>query len=142
MAAFHGKTGSVTFNTAEVLNLISWSIEATAEISDASYMTSSAVSASTHWKDFKTGFLTWTATATGYYDSTSDFDPDLATDMKDEDGATLVLLAGLQADSVRKYSGTAFVTGISVNADSGSTETITYTFQGSGALTVAASDAT
>ena len=142
MAAFHGKTGSVTFSGGEILNLTDWSIEATAEVSDASYMTSTAPSASTHWRDFKTGFLNWTATATGYYDSVGDFDPDIAADMKDEDGAELILHAGLAADSVRKYTGTAYVIGISVNADSGSTETVTYSFQGSGALTVGATDAT
>ncbi len=141
MAAFHGKQGSVTFAGANnILNLTSWLIDATAEVSESTFLDASTVTASTHWKSYKTGFLTWTATATGKFDETGGLDPDLATDLKDADGAALVLYEGLGADSVRKYTGNAFVTGISISV-SNDVETVTYTFQGSGALAIATSDA-
>lgn len=141
MAAFHGKQGSITFATVAILNVTDWSLDCTAEVSEASFMTAATVTASTHWKDYVTGFLTWTATVTGRLDETGGLDPDLTTDFRDVDGAALVLKEGLAADSVRMYTGNAFVTGISVNTDSNDTEAVTYTFQGSGVLTVAQSNA-
>lgn len=140
MAAFHGKQGSATFNADPVLNVTSWSIDATAEVSEDTILDASTVTASTHWKSYKTGFLTWTATVSGKFDETGELDPDLSIDLKDPDGAVLVLSEGLGADSVRMYTGTAFVTGISLGVTN-DVETVTYTFQGSGALVIATSDA-
>lgn len=141
MAAFHGKQGNVTFNTSDVLNITSWSIDATAEISEATFLAAETVTASTHWKDYNAGFLTWTATVTGWFDETGGLDPDLATDLKDADGAVLVCYEGLGADTVRMYTGTAFVTGISISEGTTDNISVTYTFQGSGALVIAQSDA-
>ena len=137
MAAFHGKAGKVTFNTVTTSNVLSWSISAACDVADGSAMDPTAVLASTHWKDYLPGFMSWTATVTCDLDD-SGLDPDLDTDLTDEDGAALVLYTTLTGAGGRKYSGTAIVTGISGGTDKDDVAKVTYTFQGSGALSVAA----
>lgn len=139
MAVFHGKQGRVAFAAAAASSVLSWTINATAEVADATAMSAVVVAAATHWKDFITGFLNWTATVECYLDD-GGLDPDLTTDLTDDDGAALVLYEGLQAQGVRKYSGTGILTGISPAVDKDGVITVTYTFQGSGTLSVGASD--
>jgi hypothetical protein len=139
MAAFHGKSGKVTFAAGAVANLTGWTLDATAEVADGTVMTASACTSSTHWRDYAIGFKQWTATCEANLDD-GGIDPDLATDLVDADGAALILYEGMQASSVRKYSGTAFLTGVSVSVDKDDVEKVTYSFQGSDTLSVAASD--
>ncbi len=150
MAAFSGKQGSVEFNNAvtPIANVLSWTIDATADVADATVMSAVAYTAATHWKDFEIGFKDWTGTVECLLDD-SGLDPDLDTDFaQDTNGLTLTLFAGMistdqqEGATVRKYEGNALITGISVNVDKNDVVKVTYTFQGSGALSVAASDAT
>jgi hypothetical protein len=137
MAAVHGKQGSVTFATVAMTSVLSWSIDASCGTADASIMDSSAVTAATHWKDHVAGFKRWTATVECLLDD-GGVDPDLTTDFGDVDGAALVLFTERTGGGGRKYSGTAFVTGIAPSADKDDIEKVTYTFQGSSTLSVAA----
>lgn len=139
MAAFHGKQGRVTFAAGAVSSVLSWSIDATCSIADGTAMSAVDLTAATHWKDHLTGFLNWTATVECNLDD-SGLDPDLAADFFDTNGASLILYEGISDLSVRKYSGTAFVTGISPSIDKDDVAKVTYTFQGSGTLSVGASD--
>ena len=147
MAAFHGKQGKVTFATTATANVISWSIDATADVAEATIMSSVALTAATHWKDYIAGFLDWTATIEAYVDS-GGLDPDLATDFWDENGIAMVLYSGMiaidqqEGEQTRKYSGNGIISDISVSTDKNEIATVTYTVQGSGTLSVAASDAT
>lgn len=139
MAAFHGKAGRVTFAASASSNVLSWSIDATCDIAESSPMSAVVVAASTHWKDYVAGFKDWTATVECDCDD-GGLDPDLAVDFIDDDGVALVLYEGLQASSVRMWSGTGIVTGISPSLDKNDVAKVTYTVQGSGTLSCAASD--
>jgi hypothetical protein len=180
MAAFHGKSGSVTFNAVRVEQVINWSIEATCDTAEGTFMaavdapawvddattyeesdlvsnggvvyrcvldhTSTAATdepgAGTawqlkwtvaDWKLYALGIKRWTATVTTVLDIEG-YDPDLATDLKDDNGAVLTLKTGLAA-GVTNYTGTAIVTGINTAVDINDVTTVTYEFIGSGSLT-------
>ena len=139
MAAYQGKQGKVTFAGGAVSNVLLWSISATADVTESSIMNAVAVTAATHWKDYAIGYLDWTATIECDLDS-GGLDPDLAVDFIDDDGVAIVLYEGMQAEGVRKYSGNGIVTGISPSIDKDDIAKVTYTVQGSGTLSVAASD--
>jgi len=131
MAAFHGKGGSVTFDSDSVDNVLNWSIDATADISEATDMSVST------WKEYLSGIKRWTATVECNIEDTGpDPDVDNVSDLTDNDGAALVLNTGLSGSGqIDYYSGTAIVTGVSPTVNRGDTETIVYTFQGIGTLT-------
>lgn len=132
MAAFHGKLGSVTFSGDAILNVTSWSINATAKVSE-----STAMNADDGAKTYLAGYLNWTATVEGILEDTETpgGDPDPTTDIADSDGAALVLYGSTAGGELaKKYSGTAIVTSISYRIDKNDVEKITYSFQGSGEL--------
>ncbi|KKN71427.1 hypothetical protein LCGC14_0421490 [marine sediment metagenome] len=137
MAAFHGKQGKVTFAGGAVSNVLSWSVEVTADVAESSVMSSVAVSASTHWKEYLAGFFDWTATIECDLDN-SGLDPDLDVDFIDDDGVEVILYQGTNPMGARKYTGNGIVTGISPSVDLNDIIKVTYTVQGSGALVEAA----
>lgn len=137
MAAFHGKQGKVTFAGGATSSVLSWSIEATCDVADGSIMNNTAVLASTHWKDYVAGYNSWTATVECDLDS-GGLDPDLTTDFIDDDGLAVVLHQSITGGSTRKYSGNGIVTGISPSTDKDDVAKVTYTVQGTGALSVGA----
>jgi hypothetical protein len=139
MAAYHGKQGYVTFATSAVSNILAWSLDATCDTVESSVMSSVTVTSATHWKDHLPGYKTWTATVECDLDD-GGLDPDLEVDGMDRDGVALVLYEGPAANSVRMYSGTAIITSVSPSLDKEGVATCTYTVQGSGTLTPAASD--
>jgi hypothetical protein len=140
MAAFHGKAGRVSWDGTATSNVLSWSIEATCDVADATAMSAVAVAAATHWKDYEIGFNSWTATVECNLDD-GGLDPDVGADLV-INGATLILYEGITAQSVRKYTGVGIITGVSPSIDKDDIAKCTYTFQGHGALAVAASDYT
>ena len=148
MSAIHGKQGKVTFAGGAVSNVTSFTIDATADVIDTTVMSSVAYTSATHWKDYTASFKDWTATVECLADS-GGLDPDLDTDFaQDADGIALVLYTGMvntdQAEGVqaRKYSGNAIITSVATALDKDDVAKITYSVQGSGTLSVAASDAT
>lgn len=136
MAAFHGKQGKVTFAGGAVSNVLSWSIECTADVAESSVMNSAAVAAATHWKEYLAGFLDWTATIECDLDD-GGLDPDLDVDFIDEDGVAVILYTGFTGESGRKYSGNGIITGISPSVDLNDIAKVTYAVQGSGTLSEA-----
>ena len=138
-AAFHGKGGYVTFATAAVANILKWSLEATCDTVESSVMSSVTVTSATHWKDHLAGFKSWTASVECHVEDTG-LDPDIAVDGIDRDGLALVLYCGTSAAGDRMYSGSAIITGISTSLDKEGLATCTYTVQGTGTLTPAASN--
>lgn len=134
----HGKQGQVLFATNAVSNVLSWSINATADVIESSVMDFSAVAAGTHWKEYLPGFLDWTAVIECDLDD-GGLDPDLDTDFaQDTNGIAVVLYATTVAVGGRKYTGNGMVTSISPSADKDGIIKVTYTVQGSGALVEAA----
>ncbi len=127
MTAFHGKGGTATFSGDAVANIITWTAEATAKTTEATSMQET-------WETHLANFKNWTATIVCNLEHDGP-DPDITTDMNDEDGAALILLTGLSGGSeVDYYNGTAIVTGLSISIDKNDVAKVTYTMQGSGAL--------
>ena len=139
--AIHGKAGRVEFNTGAIASVVSWSINATCGTTDATAMSSVALTAATHWKTALVGFKNWTATVECLFDD-GGLDPDLTTDIADADGAALVLYTSIAATAGRMYTGNAIVTNISPTADAHGNITVTYSFQGSDSLADAESNYT
>jgi len=138
MAILHGKQGNISFAGGDVANVTAWSVEVTCDVAESTIMDDSLVAATTHWKEYKAGFLDWTATIESDFNSTG-LDPDLATDFStDPDGIAVVLESTTAATGGRKYTGNGMVIGISVTADKNDIIKVTYAVQGSGALVEAA----
>ncbi len=123
MAAFHGKRGLATF-TSLTFEMTSFTVDATADVADASVMNAAAVTAATHWKDSVAGFKDWTATCECLEPAAGGGIAALGTE------ATLTLdsTAGLS------YAGTAICTGFSPSVDKDDAGRLTLTFQGTGQL--------
>ncbi len=126
---FIGDNGSVAFGAGAgtaVANVISWTLTATCEVSDGTVMSNT-------YKDYNSGFKSWTAEVECHFGGT--FDPDIATDLADSNGATLDLRCGAVDSSFREYTGTAIVTAIAPSVSKDDTVSVTYSFQGTGSLT-------
>ena len=138
MPILHGKQGNISFAGGDVAQVTAWSAAVTCDVAESTIMDDSAVAATTHWKEYKAGFLDWTATIESDFNSTG-LDPDLSTDFAvDADGIAVILESTTAATGGRKYTGNGMVTGISVTADKNDIIKVTYTVQGSGALVEAA----
>lgn len=126
MAAFHGKRGTASF-TSLTFEMLSFTIDATADTAECTVMDSSAVAAAKHWKDYVIGFKDWTATVEVLEPAAGVGIAALGTE------ATLTLdgTVGLA------YSGTAICTGVSPAVDAHDTGKCTLTFQGVDQLSAA-----
>ena len=118
MAVFHGKGGSATFSGIDSILLLSWSIDTSADVAEATDMGDT-------WKSYQAGFKDWTATLECNKDST-----DVGIDAL---GTTDTLT--ITATSGKTYSGSAICTGYSPSASKDDIAKLTITFQGTGTLT-------
>jgi len=118
MTAFHGKGGSITFSGL-TFELLSWTIDATADMAEATDMGDT-------WKTYLAGFKDWTATCECVLPA-GGFVGTLATTLGSTE--TLTVTSG-----GKNYSGTVFCTGMSPSADKDDIGKVTFTFQGSGTL--------
>ncbi len=122
MATYHGKAGSAKFNSLALEMVTDWSIDITGDVAEGTAM-SDAV------KTYLAGFVDWTATVTCRLDTTAGvldthFDGSIQTLDIEATGST------------ETFSGSAIMTGINPSADKDDVAMVTYTFQGSGALTL------
>jgi len=121
MAAMHGKGGTGVFSGL-TFELLSWSIDGTADIAEATDMGDT-------WKTYLAGFTDWTATCETNLPKTGAGVAAL--------GTSQTLTFDTAADGGLAYAGTAICTGFSPSADKDSVATCTLTFQGSGTLSEA-----
>lgn len=126
MAVVHGKRGAFTFTGIAIGGATSFTVDATADVADATIMDASAVAADKHWKDYTAGFKDWTATLEGLEVDTGP--GTVGTFLGSEQTLTLDTTTGLS------YAGTAICTGYSINCSKDGTVSITATFQGTGTL--------
>lgn len=126
MAAIHGKRGSAAF-TGLTFEMISFTIDAGADVAEASVMSSVAVTSLTHWKSWVAGFKDWTATVECIEPAAGGGSGALGT------SATLTLntIAG------SSYSGLAICTGFSPSLSTDGAAALTLTFQGNSQLAAA-----
>lgn len=125
MAAFHGKQAQGSF-TDVTFEIISFTIEATADVADVTVMDSSAVAAATHWKEYVTGFKDWTATCECILP--------LAEIGLDQLGAEAELTLDMTVTGGRLYKGNAIFMGCSMATAADAPGTATITFQGTDQL--------
>ena len=124
MAAFQGKRGAATFSGL-TWEITSFSVNATADVSEATVMNAAAVTSATHWKDYLPAYTDWTATAEALEPAAGVGMAALGT----ESTLTLETTDGLA------YSGTAIVNGISVTNDANDVGRASLSFQGTAQLT-------
>lgn len=116
MAAFHGKGGSATFAGGAVVgNLLSWSIDITADIAEITDM-------GDNWKSRLSGFKDWSATLECLTDSTGTGGVSVVG------GAAAALV--ITAASGDTYTGNAICTGITSSADANDAAKVSFSFVG------------
>ena len=115
MAIIHGKAGTVAFTSGDFTKVTNWTVDATADVADATAMNDT-------WKTYKGGFNDWTATVECNFNASG-----LAA-LNTEATLTLTLVAGTTV------SGTAIMTGYGLVADKDDVVKQSYTFQGIGTL--------
>lgn len=118
MAVIHGKAGVVTFTNGSFVEVLSWSVDATADVEETT-----AMDATDTYKSYLGGWNDWTATVETLWSATG-----LAAL---NTSATLSLL---QVAAGITLTGTAIMTGYSVGSDAQGIITQTYSFQGSDTL--------
>jgi len=124
MAVFSGSRGMVYAGASQVANVTSWSLTVEADNLDSSAM-------GTEWRTFITGIKQWSGTIDAHWDLTDTAQKALFDALT---GSTLVSLK-LYIDSTRNFSGTAAITSADTTSPFDGIETITFNFQGNGALT-------
>ena len=124
MAAIHGKTGTASF-TSLTFELLSWSIDATADTAEAT-----AMGATNGAKIYLAGFIDWTATCEVLTPAAGVGLVAIGTTA----ALTLVPATGTGKD----YVGNAICTGVGVASEKDGVLTSTLSFQGSGQLVEAA----
>jgi hypothetical protein len=117
MAEVAGCGGSLTFTnlTAGVKN---WTVNYACDVLETTDFADSCK------RTYIAGLTGWTATATANWDAANTADAG--------DSAMLTLTA----DTGKTYAGTAIITGLDVNVAVDGVNTASYTFQGSGTLTI------
>lgn len=141
MATFHGKTGRVYWDVmgTEITEATNWTLTATADVAEITAMQDT-------WKTYLGGFTDWTATVTGRADETGPevgytgesglgYSPDYAG--ASDNKAKLDLYFKSDTGDFDYVYGDAICVGIAHTVDSNDVGMVTYTFQGSGALTAA-----
>ena len=124
MSVFHGKGGTAAYGVSALEVTIEfvtdWSIEITGDVAEKTGMGDSA-------KTYLPGFIDWTATVTCRQDDIGGVVDALYN------GSSNSLL--ITAASSEVFAGDAIMTGINPSADKDDVVSLTYTFQGNGALT-------
>jgi hypothetical protein len=122
MAKISGQAGTATFKGVEYY-ITGWTVDIEGEVIDVTD------SSNTTWKEFlASGFKSWSGTFEGFQE-TAVTDPTI--------GGTAASLV-LELDGTRNYTGNAIITGVSTSLDVPGAEAVTktYTFQGTGTLTL------
>lgn len=128
MAAVAGRGGSVKIGAATVASIKNWSLDINLDTLDITALGKT-------WKEFIAGLREWSGSLEG--------DWDVQTDVTGQKAIQDALLNGtavtleLYVNAANKYSGSAFITAASPSADVGDLVSISFDFQGTGALAYA-----
>jgi len=116
MAKAAGTEGSMTY-TGITVGIFNWTLDWVGEALETTTFASSGN------REYTGGLKGWTATAEGFEDSTN------TADVLDSAALTLTVTSGVT------YSGTALIVGKSPGTSVDGMAMVTYSFQGTGALT-------
>lgn len=126
--ALAGKGGSVKIGTNVVAEIKSWSLDIGADNLDKTAL-------GDNWKSFLQGLKEWSATAEGNWVISTDTNGQKAIQDAYLAGNTVTL--NLYVNATNYYSGTALISSISVETGVEDLVTVSFEFQGVGALTFA-----
>jgi len=131
--AIKGHEGSVTVagNASAMGNAKAWSLDISQETTDTTDFGSSG------WKESVTTLKSWSGSITAIFDASGADEADLQANLLGGSAITFDLQLGAGTGTLDKYSGTGNVTSQSVTNDVNGIVEATFTFEGTGALTVA-----
>jgi len=132
--AIQGYLGSVTAATEDVASASIWSLDMTADTTDVTTF------ADAGWKSSCGGLKSWSGSITCTFTGGSDTgEAALITSFTAGSTVALVLETGsVGSGAVEKFSGNAVVVGFPITNDVNGCIVVTFTFEGQGALTMAA----
>lgn len=128
MATMHGKSSQVKLTTDIVADMGEWAINASLETADESAFGDS-------WRSFLAGLATWNGSCSGSLNLGDTYQKtvhDLLV-AATPTGTTAAMRFYVNGSSY--YGGTVFITGVNPRAALSDVVKISFTFQGSGALT-------
>ena len=124
MAARSGLTGKLVLSSSTVANIATWSLNTTVPMNDTTSFTE-------EWKTKLPGPGEWTISAEGFYnDDDTNGQAAIQTAYL---AKTSVTIKGY-VDATNYYSGTAYISSMTVSNDANGVVKITYEFSGTGAI--------
>jgi len=129
--AITGHSGSVTVASGAMGNAKAWSLDVTQETVDITDFDSSG------WKESTATLNSWSGSITAIFDASGTAEGALQTGLTGGSSVTLSLQLGGGTGSYDVYSGSAIITGQSITNDVNGIVEATFSFEGTGALTIA-----
>ena len=124
--AIAGKSGKLGIGANTVVDISSWSMELGVDALDVTAL-------GDDWKKFLAGLKEWSASAEGFYSVHTDTLGQKA--LQDAYLNSTEVSLRLFVNPTKFYSGSAFISGLSVEDPVDDTVSISFEFQGTGALT-------
>ena len=128
MAAVQGKLGSINYDGGNVATLNNWTLDVTNDMLDVTSFTTSAP----QWREFIAGLSTFTGNVSGIFDGASTGQNDLITNSITPAAATVILEADQSVGG--KYTGSVFLSGMSIGVAIDGTAEVSWDMQGTAAL--------
>ncbi|MBT4080184.1 MAG: hypothetical protein HOE82_06175 [Gammaproteobacteria bacterium] len=129
--AIQGYNGSVTVASGAMGNAKAWSLDISQETVDTTDFGSSG------WKESQATLKSWSGSITAIFDESGTAEGALQTGLTAGSTVALDLQLGDGTGSYDKYSGSANITSQSVTNDVNGIVEVTFSFEGTGAVTIA-----
>ena len=129
--AIQGYNGSVTVASGAMGNAKAWSLDISQETVDTTDFGSSG------WKESQATLKSWSGSITAIFDESGTAEGVLQTGLTAGSTVALDLQLGGGTGSYDKYSGSANITSQSVTNDVNGIVEVTFSFEGTGAVTIA-----
>ncbi len=123
--AIAGKSGKLGLGVNTVVDVSSWSLELGTDTLDVTALGDS-------WKKFIAGLKEWSASAEGFYSVHTDTNGQKA--LQDAYLNSTEVSLRLYVNAVNYYSGSAYISGLTVEDPVDDTVSVSFEFQGTGAL--------
>ena len=131
MAAETGKSAKVMYGAGDVVNLDAWDLSFDTDM----YETTDFSTGTVQSRDFIPGLSTWTANVSGNADEASTGLDDIRTAALANTTGTLLLY--ISKTEGASYTGTTYISNLSVSAPIDGKVALGFAFQGTGTLTYA-----
>ncbi len=123
--AIAGKSGKLGLGVNTVVDVSSWSLELGTDTLDVTAL-------GDNWKKFIAGLKEWSASAEGFYSVHTDTNGQKA--LQDAYLNSTEVSLRLYVNAVNYYSGSAYISGLTVEDPVDDTVSVSFEFQGTGAL--------